>query len=380
MHRAVRGYYLYSISSDRISDFGNNGVEKKIKAQVSVLHDAEIECEIKLIPDPHTFLTQLGKFLPFPCTTSVWNCSGITNADFLYIRKPPLNSNFIKSLNLLRINNPNALILLEIPTYPYDGESSTIKEYLSLAVDKRYRRKLHHYIDFIVDLFGYDTIFGIPTIQIRNGILVDSSAKRASTGNTNTIKMVCTANFTFWHGLDRLIQGIYRYYENGGTRSIYLTLVGDGEIIPSLKTQVSKLHLESRIRFPGKVNPENLKHYYDNNNLAVESLGRHRTSKGKEARANSSLKSREYLNAGLPFFGEGVVDVFEATEYPYYYQVPSDDSPIDMYKIIDFFDNLYNNFSEQAIICNIHRYAEQTVDMHTTFAEVIRAIKVKNTR
>lgn len=303
--------------------------------------------------------------------------SVLHNPDFLYIRKPILMKfDFILFLWKLRRSYPNTIIMMEIPTYPYSKEIHGMKRLTSLPIDVLCRPYLRNMLTYIVDLFGNKSVFGIPTIQIRNGVLVHDTDVRLPSGCNSEIRMIRAATFDRWHGIDRLISGMHKYYQNAGRRRLKLMLVGDGPEIPSLKQQVDDMNLQSSVSFLGRRSPEDVRKLYSYCNLGVESLARFRTS--NVGTLNSSLKSREYLDVGISFFGEGSVDVLDDVNFKYYHQVESTNAPVDMGEIIQFFDGIYCNESEQDVINHIHSFPSQNVDLHKTFSNVVKMVKSAN--
>ncbi|MCI1713966.1 glycosyltransferase [Bifidobacterium tibiigranuli] len=366
----IKGYYIYAIDENHRQDFGTSGVDRKVQNQIEVMEQHGIVCSLRLVCIPNSITYKMQRSLPVGSNIDLWSSDGIEDADFVYIRKIPLKSDFMKFLQRIRKQNPDALILLEIPTYPYDGEARTVSSHLSLLLDRHYRKYLKLYVNYVVDLFGYEQIFGIPTLHIMNGIPVTTTSMKKPSGNINDLRMVCAASFDFWHGIDRLLEGISKYKERGGQRQVHLTLIGQGT--DQINRQVQHLRLEQEVTVIGPTDSNRLMQYYNQCNMGVESLARFRSH---NTSLNSSLKSRDYLNSGLPFFGEGMVDVFNNREYPYYYQVPSDDTPIDMEEIFKFFDSIYLNSTEEDVISRIHNFARNEVDMSVTFSNVIQAIR-----
>lgn len=370
----IKGLYLVVNSESR--GIASEGILKKIKDQIHVLNESYINCQLFEIFHPQTSLLYkvLECYVPFFPDSTKWDYNDVlSNVNFVYIRRPAyISAAFLNFLREIKIRNKHVYILLEIPTYPYEKEFSKLK-FGILLKDMWNRKKLYRYVDSIVDLFGNSRLFGIPTIQIRNGTPVTEDSKRVPCGNTKDIKMVCAANFSFWHGLDRLIEGLYIYFNNGGSRNITLDIIGGGDELAKYQQQVKQYNLEKKIHFLGSMSREDVFKKYNNYNLGVESLARHRTG---STVPNSSLKSRDYLNVGIPFFGEGEVDVLAGYKFPYYYQVPSSDSPVNIDTIINFFDSIYKHRSESSVIDEMHNFAYRTVDMHVSFQNVIRAINL----
>lgn len=369
----IHGQYI--VNALEGEEFAGEGIKGKVNDQIKLMADNLIDCRLTVM---YRKPQKLGKKIASHCLPGTadptnWDETLIdSKTQFLYIRRPSyFSSDFISFLERIKTIKPNIKIYLEIPTYPYEREYKA-KQFPLLIKDVWNRRHLYKYVNYIVDLFGNKTLFNIPTLEIKNGIVVTDGAKRSPSGAGNKIKMICAANFCPWHGIDRLINGMANYYANGGNRDITLTLIGGGEEISKYKKLVKKYNLNSKVSFYGQVPRSELKKFYDVCNLGVESLARHRT--GGDA-PNSSLKSRDYLNVGLPFFGEGIVDVLSGTDFPYYLEVDANENPINLLDIISFFDSIYENQSEQDIINAMHDYAEKTVDLNITFSEVISAIK-----
>ena len=93
------------------------------------------------------------------------------NIEFVYIRYIYSgNYKFIKFLKILKRNGIK--IILEIPTYPYDKELSSmgVMGRIKLLQDKYYRNQLKNYADKIVTYSEDKNIYGISCINISNGI------------------------------------------------------------------------------------------------------------------------------------------------------------------------------------------------------------------
>ena len=368
-------YGQYIVTSARGSQFAGEGIKRKVYDQIALLKRDSISCKLTVVYRESQDLRAkiLEHYFPGAADSTAWDISLIDQgSQFLYIRKPfYFSSDFISFLKKCKTKNPALVIYLEIPTYPYEREYS-FKQLPMLIKDLWNRRKLYKYVDYIVDLFGNKTLFGIPTIEIKNGIPVTDSSKRIPIKLGNQIRMICSASFSPWHGIDRLIKGMAKYYQHGGVRNICLTLVGSGDEIKKYKRLTKSLDLVDKVMFFDQVPRDELRSFYNSCNLGVESLARHRTG---SKTPNSSLKSRDYLNAGLPFFGEGKVDVLTGTDFPYYLEISQSELPIDMNDVIDFFDSIYKDKDETAIIDNIHDFAKRNDDLNMTFSGVIKAIE-----
>lgn len=58
-------------------------------------------------------------------------------------------------------------------------------------------------------------------------------------------------------------------------------------------------------------------------------------------------------------------------DFKYCLYVPEDESPVDMYHVIEFYQNLQKYQTSQGIIHEIRRFAENNCDMSKTMQPVI---------
>ena len=118
----------------------------------------------------------------------------------------------------------------EIPTYPYDSEFSPHiwKQPSRFVFDKWFRRSLYRYMDALVTFSDARVIFGQRTINISNGVDLDSIPLQQSThiSNSHQIHLIGVAEVHYWHGFDRLISGLGEYYKQGGQRVVFFHIIG----------------------------------------------------------------------------------------------------------------------------------------------------------
>ncbi|WP_165045976.1 glycosyltransferase [Adlercreutzia sp. ZJ138] len=262
---------------------------------------------------------------------------------------------------------------MEIPTYPYDSEMKTLRTWPLLVKDGYHRRYLKNYVDRIVDLSGHDKIFGIPTIQIINGIDLRSISPRTPSGisSVGTLNLACAATFAGWHGIDRLLAGLAKYKQSRGGRKIRLHLMGAGSELRRLKGMAEGLALDDSVAFYGQCDRAQMDEVYDRCSMAIASLGLHRIGIDRA----STLKTREYLAKGIPFVYSGEIDVFKSYPVDFCLQVPADESPVDVGKLVEFHDELYRRETERGLISRIRHYAEEHVSMDAAMANVVEYIK-----
>ncbi len=255
---------------------------------------------------------------------------------FVYIRSNhnanPFTIYFVKQLKRLGIK-----VVMEIPTYPYDHEY--LGRERELFVDRLFRKQLCKYIDRIVTFSNEETIFGRPTIRISNGIDFNSIPLRTIPidRKENEIHLIAVAEIHFWHGFDRLIHGLGRYYQTNPTTQVYLHLVGDffgtrekEEILTPIKTY----GLEKHVICYGNQSGDALNNIFNQCDFAIGSLARHRSG----ITHIKTLKNREYAARGFGFIYSETDDDFE--QMPYILKVPADETPIDVPQLIIFYQLL----------------------------------------
>lgn len=354
------------------------GIAKKILSQVKALNTDNSECILvnlhialknPLLHLMYIFFSRnmyINKIAKFDFTT----------VDFVYIRRfIPLSLGFVSMLAYIKNINKGCKIIYEIPTYPYDSEHRGFKGNIVLLIDKIFRKKLKQYVDCIVTYSHDNTIFGVKTIKIMNGIdcsaisPVDITEYRQNTDRIPTevaIRLIAVAQFADWHGYDRLIEGLYGYYKNNPEKKIFIDFVGDGRVLQQYREMVSKYSLAQYVVFHGVLTGAGLSAVFNQADVAVCSLGCHRKGLG----LSSELKSREYIARGLPMISSTKIDILP-DDYPYIQYVPENDSAIDVESIVKFCNVLNYAEDRQQQVKNIRAFAESNCDMSVTMHPII---------
>lgn len=343
-----------------------SGVERKVRAQHKALQQY-LDCELVILP-PVQYIGSLKekivRRLPFTAAWRKWKYNGeFDDADFLYIRQVYHDASFVRYLRTVRKHNPGIKIIYEVPTYPYLTEkASTSANFAFINKEKRWSRRAAKYLDRIVTFYDQDEIWGVPCIKLINGFdfsqidLPDRPAPK-------DIQIISVAATAFWHGYDRLIEGIHQYYENGGSERITYHLVGN--ILPELQKMVKDYSLEDHVIFHGKLSGDALRTIYAQCYLGVDVLGGHR----KDYPISSSLKSREYAAYGLPILTSSPVDYLPG-DYPYQIIVSSSDEPIDIQQVLYNYHMMYDNKDCSVVAWEIRSFAEVRSDMKKTMQPV----------
>lgn len=257
--------------------------------------------------------------------------------DFIYVRYDHNASPVLIRL-FSRLKRTGVRIAVEIPTYPYDSEyaRSSWKRKARLSMDRCFRHILARSFDRIVTFTDEPVIFGVPTIRISNGIDFDKVPIKKYVNDTSCeLHLVGVAQIHFWHGFDRVIEGLGRYYATPQARKVYFHIVGEGvpQELASLHGLVSRYGLEEYVLFHGALFGEQLDEVFDRCDLGIASLGRHRNGIDRI----KTLKNREYAARGIPFVYSEQDDDFDGM--PYVMKAPADDTPLDVNGLIEFYDH-----------------------------------------
>lgn len=372
-----KGYFITGERIETLNSITHSGITKKILSQVRLLKEFyDIELDIKEHKQLSRYKYVLRKIwtrLPF---TGISNCWIIDekyrDADFIYIRRGNIDASFVRFLKNVKNLKPQIMILFEIPTYPYIKEFRGYKTFPYFLKDRHNVRKLKNYIDRIITFSDDKVIYGIPTIQIANGIDFSHSVERPINKRymPNTINLIAVAQVRFWHGYERLIKGLGNYYKFGGTRNIIFHLVGD--ILNKCKYEsiIRDYKLDKHVILYGERSGRDLDDIYDLCDVGIDSLACHR----KGIYKLSSLKSREYSAKGLPIVSSTKIDMFD-DEYKYIHYVPSDETDIDISALILFYDSIYKEINDFEIVSSeIVDHAKKKCDLTITMKPIINYI------
>lgn len=327
----------------------NDGVSNKIKAHIKSLQHLGFNTNLlypvrkennsicyylndsEFVIQPNTrFIQRLSRVL---LLIKLYRFVKKTNVKLIYVRYgADADSLLTRWLSSCKRNG--CRIMLEIPTYPYDGEFNNLtkKQIKFRQNEVYYRNKLKNCIDCIITTSNVNPIFGVKTINISNGIDPETIPVAKAIRITDTVNLIAVAHIAFWHGFDRLIKGINNYYRNKHTINVNLTIVGGGhsDVIEELTQMVKSYHLEKHVELIGPKMGSELDAVFVGKHMAVGCLACHR----KGITEVKSLKNVEYATRGIPFmYSENNTDFDSA---PYVLKVPADDSDIDVNSIVDF--------------------------------------------
>ena len=285
----------------------------------------------------------------------------------VYVRYPK-SEHFLISL-MKGFKKFGAKIVIEIPTFPYHKEGiHSLKGRIIAYLDKFFRNQLHKYVDRICTYSADDEIFGIKTIRTINGIDFSRFIPDLTPVDSNEINLIAVSSMYIVHGYDRLIEGMYNYYKEGGDRRIHLHIIGEGDVDEDYKALVANRGLCSHVTFYGKKFGEDLNALYKQQHMGVNSLAIHRQDLTQE----STLKTKEYAAMGLPIISSSYVDAFSKSgNRKYVFTIPPDETPINVKSLIGFVDSLYNENNIDKLRNAIRNEGKRTCDMINTLKPVI---------
>jgi hypothetical protein len=104
-----------------------------------------------------------------------------------------------------------------------------------------------------------------------------------------------------------------------------------------LTQDISDLSVAGHVKIYGKLGLNDVEDVYNKVSLSFEAFGVHRRSLSQ---ISSSIKSREYGAKGLPIISGCQID-YMPEEYPYFYRVKEDETPVDIGSVIEFHDRIY---------------------------------------
>ena len=333
----------------------NNGISKKISYQVNALKTCGMDVHLCYMDETKTKRRMvdnetiadygngiMSKILKRTEFSSIVKYAQKNDLEFVYIRSNH-NANLFTIRMVKRMKQAGMKVVMEIPTYPYDSEYEAQGMSKQIFQDKLFRNRLAKYLDCIVTFSDYKEIFGQKTINISNGIDFDSVPMKTTKNDTSKeLNLIGVAEIHQWHGFDRIIKGLAKYYSKHQDYIVKFHVVGyffSAEVETAFKQIISDNHMENYVILYGKQHGKTLDQIFDWCDMGIGSLGRHRVG----IQHIKTLKNREYAARGIPFVYSETDSDFD--ERPYVLKVPADESPVDIQQVVDF----YHHFNMSAL-------------------------------
>lgn len=289
----------------------------------------------------------------------------------VYMRQGLFDADLIRFFRRVKAAYPHCVTIIEFPSFPYlkdrfsHGFKGNLRSIPIHVKDLLIRGKLKSCVDYISTFSDYPRIYGVPTLHIRNGIRVDDITPLTGTED-DTVDLFAVALMAKHHGFERIIQGIADYYRGGGRRKVLLHLVGNGVEQPRYEKMVADLGIGEHVKLYGRRVGAELDAIYERADLAVASLGIYKLG----LKVGSFIKTGEYLSKGLPMITGSPVDVLDHADFPYFLEFPNDASPIDIGRVIDFYDKIYGEADRAAVIHAVRAYAYKKLDISVALQPV----------
>ena len=270
-----------------------------------------------------------------------WICDN--DVSVVYIRFDHLDSVMMRFFKKLK--EQGVKIYLELPTFPYAGErdkrhrkllkKGKIPQYIIKRIlanrEEAYSTQINKYVEKIVT-YTYDgIIWNSPSVCVENGVDCSTIKLRDHQNDSDKVIVGCIANLAKWHAVDRVIEGLKNYYTLPSVRPIDFWIIGEGSETPYIKCLVEKYDLSDHVVFKGPLSGDALDKALNDIDIGVGTLGLYRIG----LPWGSTLKSKEYCAAGLPFFYSSREKALSGYE-PFALKFEDNDSPIDINAVVDF--------------------------------------------
>ncbi len=362
-----KGFYLHFQGRQSI------GVSKKIDMQMEEFRRYFAMQEIEVGTPERTLAQRVMGLFPTASIARDYEeaFALLDHPDFVYVRRTVADRAYVRFWKKMKEQYPACKIVVEVFTYPYDGDDFGKWNAWPFYIKERiYRPQLKKYVDRFVTYTQDREIFGVPTICTYNGIHVESVPKVGGAFSERQINLIGVAFMQRHHGYERIIEGLRQYYASGGSQEyqVHLHLVGDGPEKPLYQELTRKYGLETYVHFYSTMVGEPLDELYDRCDIALISFGMYKLHFfGKMG----ALKSRECLAKGMPFLAGCVIDVLPE-DYPYARVFPNDASPVKTEDIIAFYEKIKRMEADKGRLADtIRQFATEHVSMEAVMKPIV---------
>lgn len=365
----LRGYYIHC--GGRIMP----GISKKIDMQMEEFSKHFDITEVFVQAKQYSLMRRIWGLLPF--VNNAWDylevLEQLNDPQFVYMRRTVADRSQLYFFKEIKRRYPLCKIIVEIFTFPYDRDEFLRWDAWPFWIkDFIFRRHWKKYVDRLVTYTKDKEIFSIPTICIQNGIQVNKITMRNPVKKEDgIIHMAAVAYMQKQHGYERVIRGLSNYYQAGGLRNIHIHMIGEGPEVPKYKKLVDKYNLNDHVFFCGKKLEQELDQQYNECAIALGVFGGYKN----HLKEVSALKTREYLAKGEIIVSGICEDILEIHPMSFFLKFPNDSSPIDMGKVVEFYDNIFKKQKEGEVVSKIREYAVKYVGMDQTLKAVIQYIE-----
>lgn len=256
-------------------------------------------------------------------------------------------------------------IAIEVPDYPYKYKLLKRNEYVLYLIDSLFSCNLKSYIDRVFVCSNDKMVLGIKSTQLFNGTNINDYNLRSITNNSEAINVLSISTMGVGTAVDRFLKGLAIYNKLKFKKTIILHLVGDGISFPYYKRIIAEEKLENNVKVYGYMHGTDSTKVFNYCDIGLGVLGCHRVG----IKNDSTLKSREYGLRGMPIIAENKIDILD-NDYKYVMYCPYDDSPVDMNKVVEFYDECFKRGKEIAAN-EIRNYFIERCDINKTMLPVL---------
>lgn len=361
---------MFYIVNEDINIRGNIGVKKKIYAQMRVFRKHFPKCWMVYYAHGMAYLLEddcvvekevaLSRGECFQCYC---NWMKKYHCRWVYMRCIiPATYNYL--LFLQEMKEMGVRVVLEYPSYPYDGE---VRNEEILREDREYRGQIGNFVSLATTYARGETVHGIRTIALQNGVDLQGNRVRGARVKGSNITLLAVAGFYFHHGFERVIEGLYEYYKNPGRYDFHFYMVGEGSEKRNYIHMVKTYGLDEHVEFCGVKTGAELDWYYDNADIGIAPLGAYKAG----VISSTPIKTREYCSRGLPFVYAYEDDGFTGME-PYVRKVSNSPELLDMEEVIELYEKTVDNTS---LINDMRSYAEKNFSWDILLQDVLKYMK-----
>ena len=330
-----------------------SGIKKKVLSQVRVLQNHFGKVYYTMCCEGMIYLMDGDRIIDkeLSVTRQMMNEVFCAWLDKYQVDKTYIRYEYSSNLWFLRFlaqqKERNVRSVLEIPTYPYDQELANGRLKLE---DGLFRREIPRYVDCISTYSKDKTIWGIPCINLINGVDLESNPLRKRK-KENRIVLIGVSSFSPWHGYERVIMGLHNYYKDGGEYDILFKLVGTGPQEKYYRSLTAQYNLQNHVEFCGNLSGEELDRQYIMADIAIGSLAIYRIG----LQAVCTIKSAEYCARGIPMI-IGHDDIRFPSNAEYVVQIPNSPEPLNMQDVIGFYNK---TVSQEDLSLKMRQFAEE---------------------
>ena len=361
---------VFYIVNEDMNLHKNIGVKKKIFAQTCVFEKHFPKCLIAYYAYGMVYLLEGDRVVEkevalsrVECFRCYCNWMKKYRCRWVYMRcLIPATYNYLTFLR--EVKEMDVRVVLEYPTYPYDGE---VKNEEILREDREYRERIGNYVSLATTYAKCETVHGIRTAALQNGVDMRKNPARSMRKRDTEIRLLAVAGFSFYHGFERVLEGLYKYYQAPGTYDFHLYMIGEGGEERKYIQLMKEYGLDQYVECCGFKNGEELDWYYDNADIGIAPLGMYKAG----LISATPIKTREYCSRGLPFIYGYDDDGFTGME-AYVRKVPNSPEPLDMNTVVELYEATVES---KSLMNDMRSYAEENFTWDILLKDVLEYMK-----